>query len=358
MGDALSRRYSIIVVLLVPALCSAQQMQCVRVASNNSGFVLSPSGERFTPWGHNYAAQGLEFADARSWAKIESDLVDLKNMRANVIRVHLTFPQFMDGPDKPNPKALSSLADLLKLAEKRGIYLDLTGLGCYRKNQRAAWYDALPDRERWAAQARFWDAVAETCAASPAVFCYDLANEPIVSGQRKDGWYTGDFGGYEFLQRLSLDQAGRPGDDIAREWAHALTSAIRKRDKSHLITIGMLPAWGISPKAVGPDLDFIAVHIYPEAGKVDDAITTLKRFDIGKPIVIEETFPLSCGVADERAFLLKSRGIASGWIGQYPDKSPEQLQELKRSGKITLGEAMYLSWIDLFRELAPQMLAG
>ena len=53
MGDALSRRYSIIVVLLVPALCSAQQMQCVRVASNNSGFVLSPSGERFTPWGHN-----------------------------------------------------------------------------------------------------------------------------------------------------------------------------------------------------------------------------------------------------------------------------------------------------------------
>jgi hypothetical protein len=60
--------------------------------------------------------------------------------------------------------------DLLKLAEKHGIYLDITCLACYRKNQRAAWYDVLPDKERWAAQARFWESVADTCAASPAVF--------------------------------------------------------------------------------------------------------------------------------------------------------------------------------------------
>jgi len=331
-------------------------MQSVRIASDNRGFVLNPSGERFVAWGHNYAAQGLEDASERSWAKIESDLVDLKNMRANVIRIHLQFAQFMDGPDQPNAKALARLTELLKLSEKHGIYLDITGLACYRKNERAAWYDALPDKQRWAAQARFWEAIAKTCAESPAVFCYDLANEPIVFGTRKDGWYTGELGGYEFLQRLSLDQGDRPRDDVTREWTHTLVSAIHKQDEQHLITIGELPAWGLSLKSIGPELDFIAVHIYPQTGKVDEALATLKRFDIGKPIVIEETFPLSCGVADERDFLLKSRTLAAGWIGHYPDQSSDELRALNRSGKITMAQGMYLAWIDLFRDLGPQML--
>ena len=205
-------------------------------------------------------------------------------------------------------------------------------------------------------RARFWEAIARTCADSPAVFCYDLANEPIVFGTRKDGWYTGELGGYEFLQRLSLDQGDRPRDDVTREWTHTLVAAIRKHDRHHLITIGELPAWGLSLQAIGPELDFIAVHIYPQASKVDDALATLKRFDIGKPIVVEETFPLSCGVGDERDFLLQSRTLAAGWIGQYPDQTSEELAALKQSGKITLAQAMYLGWIDLFRELGPQML--
>ena len=347
----------LIVGLLLPLLagCAAPRIQSVRVGPENKGFVLSPSGGRFVPWGHNYAAQGLEDPHERSWAKIESDLKDLQGSGANVIRIHLQFPQFMDGPGRPNAGALQRLARLLNLAGEHGIYLDITGLACYRKNQRVAWYDALPDKDRWAVQAQFWEAVAQTCAASPAVFCYDLMNEPIVSGGRKDGWYTGEMGGYEFLQRLSLDQTNRPPNEISREWAHTLVSAIHKRDKKHLITIGMLPAWGVSPNAVGSELDFIAVHIYPAAGKVDEAIANLKQFAIGKPIVVEETFPLSCGAADERDFLLKSRGIASGWIGQYPDESPAELQALKRSGKITPAQAMYLSWVELFREVGPLM---
>ena len=93
------------VMLLVSPACLAAGMQEVRVSADHKGFVLSPSGNRFVPWGHNYAAQGLEDASERSWAKIESDLIDLKNMRANVIRIHLQFAQFMDGPDAPNAKA-------------------------------------------------------------------------------------------------------------------------------------------------------------------------------------------------------------------------------------------------------------
>ena len=36
----------------------------------------------------------------------------------------------------------------------------------------------MDEPARWAAQARFWAEVAKVCATSPAVFCYDLMNEP------------------------------------------------------------------------------------------------------------------------------------------------------------------------------------
>ncbi|MGA2255880.1 MAG: cellulase family glycosylhydrolase [Thermoguttaceae bacterium] len=349
-------RHSICLALpLLLIACGAAPMQPVRVSPDRKAFILAPSGEKFVPWGHNYASEGLEESAKRSWEKVESDFADLKKMGANVARIHLQFPKFMDGPNQPNTAALKRLAHLLELAEKYGIYLDVTGLACYRPEERAAWYDAMSDKDRWATQARFWQTIAATCAKSPAVFCYDLVNEPIVLGERKDGWYTGRLGGFDFLQRLSLDQHDRPGNEIAIEWTRLMVAAIRKQDRQHLITIGMLPAWGVSQNAVGPDLDFIAVHIYPEKGKVDEALRTLKRFDVGKPIVVEETFPLSCGVADLRQFLLQSRGLAAGWIGHYPKESPAELEALRQSKKIAIGQTMYLGWFDLFREIGPEM---
>jgi hypothetical protein len=88
----------------------------------------------------------------------------------------------MEGPDRPKQASLERLGRLLDLAERVGLYLDLTGLGCYHKPDVPAWYDRLAEPERWAAQGHFWEAIARRCASSPAVFCYDLMNEPVVPG--------------------------------------------------------------------------------------------------------------------------------------------------------------------------------
>ena len=332
-------------------------MQNIRVAPDQKGFVLTPSGERFVAWGQNYGLQGFGGPTDQSWAKTESDLKDLQGLGANVIRIHLQFPQFMDAPGVANPQALDRLSHLLKRCEKHRIYVDITGLACYRPDDRAGWYDALATEERWQVQAKFWEAIARTCRNSPAVFCYDLMNEPILSGKRSEGCYTGRLGGYDFLQRLSLDEPNRSGDDIARSWTHTLATAIRREDTTHMITVGELPMWGLSLQAIAPHLDFIAVHIYPSSGKVPAAIANLKQFDIGKPVVVEETFPLACGVDDEATFLLESRGIACGWIGQYPDQSPAELRSLKASGKISPVQKQFLDWIDLFKKLGPAMVS-
>ena len=158
------RRLNLVALPLLLVACGAAKMQPVRVSPDNKGFIVGPAGEKFVPWGHNYASEGLEGPPSRSWEKIESDFVELKKMGANVARIHLQFPRFMDGPDKPNAAALKRLTRLLELAQMHGIYLDLTGLACYRPQQRAAWYDAMNDEDRWATQARFWESIAATCA--------------------------------------------------------------------------------------------------------------------------------------------------------------------------------------------------
>ena len=37
----------------------------------------------------------------------------MKELGANVVRIHLQLGKFMDGPDKPNEKALDRLAKLV-----------------------------------------------------------------------------------------------------------------------------------------------------------------------------------------------------------------------------------------------------
>lgn len=347
------------------------ELEPVRVAPGGRGFVLAPSGDPFVPWGVNYSTSKRLIEDFwdDEWATVEQDFAEMKRLGANVVRVHLQFPKFMDAPDRPNAHALEQLGRLLKLAERMGLHLDLTGLACFRKEDVPGWYDALAEKDRWAAQARFWEAVAGVGAGSPAVFCYDLMNEPLAPpGWRKPGdgveWLAGKLGPFYFLQRISLDAAGRDRTDVAVAWVRAMKAAIRRKDKEHLITVGMLPStpqWGhfsgFVPAKVGPELDFVSVHIYPESKKQDEALATLKGFVVeGKPLVIEETFPLACSAAELRQFLLATRGTAHGWIGHYEGVTPEELEETRRAGTITLPEQFMLDWLNLFREVKGEML--
>ena len=329
-------------------------MERVRVSDDHKGFVLDPSGKPFTPWGHNYGSVDILHRLEKDKARVERDFAEIKAAGTSVARVHPEMPMLMLGPERMDPHGLELLGELLQIAEKNGIHLDVTGLACYAIKDRMAWYDVLDEAARWKAQAFCWENVAKACGKSPAVFSYCLVNEPAPSGTQKDGWYAGRMGDVEFCQRLTLTAGSRSSDEIFDQWTSQMVRAIRNQDAHRLITLGMLPFPG-AYKAMSSRVDFVSPHLYPSAGKVDDQIKLLKQFDWGKPIVIEETFPLSCGVDDERQFLLQSRGIACGWIGHWPDQSPAHLAELKKSGKISLEDGIWLGWVDLFKEIGPQM---
>jgi len=355
----------IALIISIAFVGPAGAMERIIIDREDTGFITADTKTPFRPWGLNYGHAGRLMEDfwETDWKTLETDFHDMKRTGANAVRVHLQFGKFISSPEQPNRAALERLSQLLKLAEETGLYLDLTGLASYRPSDAPAWYDSMNEKARWATQAIFWEAIAETCKSSPAVFCYDLINEPIVPGQKREAgqWRSGtQLGGYDFVQFITLDPAGRPREDIAVAWIRQMTAAIHRQDTTHLITVGMLPwsrEWkhlsGFLPAKVAPELDFLSVHLYPDSKKPGEALEALKQCVVGKPIVIEETFPLSCTSAELESFLFASRHIACGWFGHYDGDSPEALDARVRAKTITLGQTMYREWLRMFVRLEP-----
>jgi hypothetical protein len=200
--------------------------------------------------------------------------------------------------------------------------------------------------------------VARACKDSPAIFCYDLMNEPILPGEKPaTEWLTGELGGKHFVQRLTLDLKGRSREQVAEAWTDAMVAAIRKQDKHHMITVGAIP-WvfvfgGGKPlfhgPRVGKHLDFVAAHFYPKKGEVEKALAALVAYELGKPLLIEEMFPLKCSVDELSEFINKSADNVDGWISFYWGATVE---ELRKKNNATIGEAITASWLEKFREMS------
>ncbi len=328
-----------------------------RVVVAGRGFRLAGSGRAFTPWGFNYDRDHrrrlIEDYWGGEWDTVAEDFREMRDLGANVVRVHLQFPRFMTSPEAPDAAALDRLFRLLDLAEATGLRLDLTGLCCFRDADVPPWYRNAPEADRWGMQARFWEAVASRAARSPAVFCYTLMNEPISpAGPVKELW-TGRLGGYQYCEHLTLDPGTRDRNEVTRAWMDRLIPAIRGKDPKALVTAGsFFPFDAPGGFTLGPDLlkataplDFLSVHIYPREGKVDAAADLVKAAAAtGKPVMIQEMYPLHCGIPAFRKFLEASRPHASGWISFYWGKT---IEECRASG--TMNDAVLAAWLEFLR---------
>ncbi|HUF62099.1 MAG TPA: cellulase family glycosylhydrolase [Verrucomicrobiales bacterium] len=331
------------------------------MSADGTGFVLSETGRPWVGWGFNYdhdhAGRLLEDYWAEEWSIIEEDFREMRDLGANVVRIHLQLGRFMISADRADEASLERLSRLLALAGETGIYLNLTGLGCYHRADIPAWYDVLDEQERWQAQERFWEAVARTCAHSPWVFCYDLMNEPVLPGEDKveTDWLTGELGGKFFVQRISLDLAGRSRTEVVRAWIERMVAAIRRHDQQALTTVGVIPWAHVFPGAkplfhgeeAGGKLDFVSVHFYPKSGKIAEALTALRVYETGKPLVVEEMFPLACTIDELGEFIDAGQAIVDGWIGFYWGKKVEDYGTADG-----IAGAMTRQWLQYFREKA------
>lgn len=351
---------------LLPSVIHAQDqsdspLHRVILSADGKDFRLQGTDERFYVWGVNYdhdrGVRLLEDYWHEEWPAIEEDFAEMKTLGVNVVRVHLQLAKFMNTAKEPNAQNLEKLAELVTLAENIKVYLNLTGLGCYHKQDVPTWYDEMTEADRWQVQANFWTVIAQTCKDSPAIFCYDLMNEPVLGGGKDaQEWLVGEpLGGKYFVQRITTDMAGRDNKEVAAAWVKKLTDAIREVDSQTMITVGVIPWAHVWPNAkplfyseeVSGPLSFVSVHFYPEKGKVQKAIDALKVYDIGKPLVIEEFFPLKCSLEEADQFLTEARPVTDGLTSFYWGTTPEEYRaEGNMQGAIIAG------WLDYFQEHA------
>jgi len=302
-----------------PALTNSTPIS--KISINSSNEFVRADGSKIIPWGFNYTnpeGVGLiedNWYDPGVWQLIQEDIGDMKSMGANIIRLHLQYHRFMIDVNTPNQQALDRLADLVEYAEDQHLYLTITGLAAYRKSDAPTFYDSLSDDERWATQAIFWKAVAETVGTSPAIFSYNLMNEPTVSAQCIDEvceWTPGDgLGGLNFVQNITRTIDLPPANTL-KSWIAQLSQSIRSVDATTPITTGFL--------ALGPlsrfedDLDYISTHI--------DYILANQ---LSTPLVLEEISNFMCSIEELEGFLIEIEGKHIGLLGHYFGRPIDEL---------------------------------
>src|SRR5262245_13632401 len=102
----------VVLVLALPwsTAALAEERPWVQISKDRKAFILDLSDGKFVPWGFNYDHddQGRLLEDywETEWATVEEDFHEMKALGANVVRIHLQVGKFMEGPDRPNEKAL------------------------------------------------------------------------------------------------------------------------------------------------------------------------------------------------------------------------------------------------------------
>ena len=310
----------------------------------------------FVPWGLNYDRTILNRKDLileeAPLDKIDRDFRVAHQQGANAIRVFPQVSRYMPEYMKINEPAFEFFDQVVLLARKHNLRIDLTGLTHVNVSSFPNWYDQHTDVEVMAAEALFWKTFAQRYAREPAFLMFDLQNEPFTAkpgaSRKSIGCFTMSEGReFCYCNPHFRDRHTESPDSLARRWTEKMVASIREYDRNHLITLGLLPSAapvfqpgnpGFNVAAVAPALDVICIHLYPdrrvparEKSEPDSSYISVNRDwlemtlryagQFGKPVIVEEWFPL--GYDKDlpskwfAAFMDASLHNASGWFTFY-----------------------------------------
>ena len=72
----------------------------------------------------------------------------------------------------------------------------------------------------------------------------------------------------------------------------------------------------------------------------------------GKPVMIQEMYPLSCGMPAFKTFLERSRELAAGWESFYWGETSAEYRKTRK-----IEDALIAAWLDFFQEQGPRFRA-
>lgn len=339
----------VVVFVARPLRPDADSPALSRLEVNGSRLVVADTGEPFFMLGLDYlGSEGRLVGELWEIDRetVLEDLAEMRDLGANTVYIHLQITDFMRGPTEFEPAGEEMLLALVEEAESLGLYLGVVGLGVYRVGTEPAWLDELDEAGRWEAFADFWRMLAATLADERAVALYDLMNAPRIPNSPQQDWYLGTLVDVQFHQWLVRDARGRPAEEIGSQWVEKMIAAIREHDTIRPITLGTYGVPGAAPvltdRGVHEQLDLVSPHLYPTSGEIDRALTRISRFDVGKPVVLAETFPLRTTATEWKQFLLDALPNLDGFVSQYDGRTIAELE----------AEGTWSPWLDAARTFA------
>ncbi|MBW8041319.1 MAG: cellulase family glycosylhydrolase [Planctomycetes bacterium] len=324
------------------------KMQLIVVSDDGEGFAECDSRRPYIPFGTNYYDPHTGWAP-KIWRKFDADKVRehfrlMSEIGVNCARVFLTAASFQPDVGTINEQSLKKLDTLIKIAYETDIRLILTGPDHWEGSPSYWRPDRFAGEEALRALEHFWKVLGQRYEGEPAIFAWDLLNEPhlpwFVKGWdvRWNAWLKKKYTNWDKLKAAwskeltesdkwgevavpeNRDETGNPRlrdwqlfrEYLADEWVRRQVVALHVADSTHLITVGYIQ-WSYplvrpgSPSrysAFNPHrqkhwLDFVTIHFYPTMGapfasnenqrkNLSYLQTVLAYCHIGKPVVLGE----------------------------------------------------------------------
>lgn len=348
------------------------KMELIVVTADGQGFAERDSGRPYIPFGTNYYDPHTGWAP-KLWRQFDAEKVRkhfrlMSKLGVNCVRMFLTADSFQPNAKTIDEKSLGKLDTLVKIARERGIRLILTGPDHWEGSPSYWRPDRFAGEEALQALEYFWKTIGQRYKGEPAIFAWDLLNEPHLPWYVKEwkgpwnAWLKKTYRSWESLkiawddELTDADKWGgvtvpenRAGENnprlhgwqrfreyLADEWVRRQVEALRDADPTHLITVGYIQ-WSyplvrpgqpsrysaFNPHRQGHYLDFLTIHFYPTMGNpfgskenwrknLSYLQAVLSYCHIGKPVVLGEYGWYGGGAPQRHPYLSEAK--QAQWI--------------------------------------------
>ena len=362
------------VVICPLCACRAENpaMQLIVVTPDGQGFVERDSRRPYIPFGTNYYDPHTGWAP-KIWRQFDAQKVHehfqiMQGLGVNCTRVFLAAATFQPAADTIDEQQLKKLDTLVEIARESGIRLMLTGPDHWEGSPSYWRPDRFAGENSLRAIEHFWQVVGERYKGEPAIFAWDLLNEPhlpwfveqwrpLWNAWLKETYKSWDklkaAWGTELADANQWDEISAPADkpdanspklrdwqlfreELADRWVRRQVEALRKADPAHLITVGYIQ-WSyplvrhgnpgryaaFNPHRQVGLLDFVTIHFYPTLGdpfgseenwtkNIGYLQAVLAYCHAGKPVVLGEYGWYGGGAVQNQPYLAEEQ--QSTWI--------------------------------------------
>jgi endo-1,4-beta-mannosidase len=385
----------------------------IQINGEKTGFADGASGKAYVPVGVNYYDHETGWAP-QIWKMFDEDRVKrqfeaMKEQGMNAARFFMASTAFMPKKNKIDMAAVEKFDKFIKFAHEMQIRLIPTGPDHWEGVPDYCKPDMYCGSEALEALCSYWEFMAGRYKSEPAIFAWDLRNEPMIawdSAPMREGWrsFLKEKYGNNSSQDFSIPENAPNENDsrlydyqiyrekLAYAWTKTQTDIIREANDGHLVTIGYIQ-WSFPgvlaggkpsgysafrPSALSKLVDFDCPHFYPTLG--DPADPQKKRAnlkylcdwvlycDLSRPVVLEEFGWYGGGEINEhqpfrshgdqldwnRALMEETIGLCSGWLNWPFADTPSSTDISKFSGLVT-SDFRPKPWGEAFSEYAKKL---